>query len=184
MDVHSLNAALDRIATGDAEAFSSIVRAYSLLLRSYLATHLHHVDEVDDLAQEAFLAAFRSVSTFRRGDDFGTWLRGIARHKLQNQFRHESRLQSALERFREEIRYAMEGDLETAAGMNSSERIEVLLRCVSRLPERLRRVVRGGLDGQKPSALASTLNTTVSAVYSLHYRANRLLRKCVERELS
>ena len=48
---------------------------------------VHHLEDVDDLAQEVFLAALGSLANFRRGDDFGAWLRGIARKKLLNYFR-------------------------------------------------------------------------------------------------
>ncbi|MFT4687936.1 MAG: hypothetical protein ACJASX_004315 [Limisphaerales bacterium] len=34
---------------------------------------------VDDLAQEAFMGAFRELDRFDSSEDFGTWLRGIAR---------------------------------------------------------------------------------------------------------
>jgi RNA polymerase sigma-70 factor (ECF subfamily) len=61
--------------------------------------------------------------------------------------------------------------------------IERLLRCVARLPERLRRVVRGGLDGDKPTELAAALSTTVGVIYNLHHRANQLLRECLQREV-
>jgi RNA polymerase sigma-70 factor (ECF subfamily) len=59
----------------------------------------------------------------------------------------------------------------------------MLLRCIARLPEKLRRVVRAGLDGDKPANLAETLGTSVTAIYNLHYRANRLLRTCLHKEL-
>ena len=59
--------------------------------------------------------------------------------------------------------------------------IERLLRCIAELPERLRRVVRAGLDGDKPAEVAQALSTTVGAVYNLHYRANQLLRACLEK---
>jgi len=52
---------------------------------------------------------------------------------------------------------------------------------VRQLPEKLRRVVRAGLSGDKPAALAEELATSVGAIYNLHYRANQLLRKCVEK---
>jgi len=37
--------------------------------------------EVEDLAQEVFITAYRKLPDFRRGEDFGAWLRGIARNK-------------------------------------------------------------------------------------------------------
>jgi RNA polymerase sigma-70 factor (ECF subfamily) len=66
---------------------------------------------------------------------------------------------------------------------DSSGAIEVLLQCIGMLPEKLRRVVRAGLDGGKPAELARELTTTVAAVYRLHSRANQLLRECMRKEL-
>ena len=90
-DPCDVEAILNEVARGRIEAFGRIVREYALPLRSYLASQVHHLDDVDDLAQEVFLAALGSLSTFRRGDDFGAWLRGIARNKLLVHFRSQSR---------------------------------------------------------------------------------------------
>jgi RNA polymerase sigma-70 factor (ECF subfamily) len=160
-----------------------IVRAYSLPLRSYLASQVHHLDDVDDLAQEVFLAAYGSLNAFRQGDDLGAWLRGIARNKLFRHFRSSARWQGALGRFREQVARTVEADLEVAVRDDRAETIETLLRCIARLPEKLRRVVRAGLDGDKPAVLAEELSTSVGAVYNLHYRANQLLRTCLDKEM-
>lgn len=182
-DPESIETALDEVSRGNRDAFRVMVRAYSLPLRSYLASQLHHQDEVDDLAQEVFLAAYRNLGTFRRGSDFGTWLRGIARHRLRDHLRRSRRRNNALDRFRLEVTRAIESDLEQAVFADRAETIEVLLRCIALLPEKLRRVVRAGLEGDKPAALAETLATSVGAIYTLHYRANQLLRECVRKEL-
>jgi RNA polymerase sigma-70 factor (ECF subfamily) len=44
-------------------------------------------------------------------------------------------------------------------------------------------VVRAGLDGDKPAEVAKVLATTVAVVYNLHYRANQLLRECLQKEV-
>jgi RNA polymerase sigma-70 factor (ECF subfamily) len=172
----------DEVADGNRDAFREVVRAYGLTVRGYLASQVYNLDDVDDLAQEVFLVAFRALPTFRPGDDLGAWLRGIARNKLSEHWRRTGRRNRAMERFREEVAREFEGDLEAAAADDRPEVIEALLRCVARLPDRLRRVVRAGLDGYKPAALAEELATTVGAVYNLHYRANQLLRECVKKE--
>ena len=88
-----------------------------------------------------------------------------------------------MEKFREDAARIVQADLDHAVSGDTSEVIEALLRCVGRLPEKLRRVVRAGLDGDKPAMLAKELLTTVGAIYNLHYRANRLLRECMTKEL-
>jgi RNA polymerase sigma-70 factor (ECF subfamily) len=172
---------LDEVARGRTEAFGQIVRDYALPLRSYLASQVYRLDDVDDLAQEVFLAALAKLATFRRSDDFGAWLRGIARNKVLVYYRSQSRRSQALRRFRDEVTALIEDDLERAAASDRAETIERLLRCVAELPERLRRVVRAGLDGDKPAEVAQALGTTVGVVYNLHYRANQLLRECLQK---
>jgi RNA polymerase sigma-70 factor (ECF subfamily) len=179
-----IEAALDEVERGRTDAFGRVVRAYALPLRSYLASQVHHRDDVDDLAQEVFLTALRSLSGYRRGEDFGAWLRGIARNKLLNYFRSTARRNQAMQRFRDEVARTVELDLEREAASDRAEVIERLLRCIAQLPERLRRVVRAGLEGNRPVELAQEMATTVGAVYNLHYRANQMLRNCLEKEPS
>jgi RNA polymerase sigma-70 factor (ECF subfamily) len=179
-----IDAVLEQVGRGHRDSFRFIVRAFSLPLRCYIASQLHHPDDVDDLTQEVFIAAYRDLPSYGKGRDFGAWLRGIARNKLLDHFRSSSRRDKALERFRREVAQAVEADLERAAAASTPESVEALLRCISRLPDKLRRVVRGGLDGDKPEALAAELVTSVGAIYNLHYRANQSLRECVKKELS
>jgi RNA polymerase sigma-70 factor (ECF subfamily) len=174
---------LEEVSRGNRDAFRHVVRTFSLPLRCYVASQVHHPNDVDDITQEVFLAAYRNLETFRRGDDFGTWLRGISRNKLHDYFRSSARRDKVLNRFREEVARVVEEDLERAATGDTSESIEALLRCIAKLPEKLRRVVRAGLDGDKPADLAEEFVTTVGAIYNLHYRANQLLRDCVQKEL-
>lgn len=174
---------LDQVIRGNRDAFRLVVRMFSLPLRGYIASQIHHANDVDDMAQEVFLAAYRQLATFRRGDDFGAWLRGIARNKLLDHFRSTTRRDRAIGRFREEVARVVQDDLDRSAVADTSESIEALLRCIAQLPEKLRRVVRAGLDGDKPADLADELVTTVGAIYTMHYRANQRLRDCVRKEL-
>ena len=179
-----IEAVLDQVARGNRDAFRRVVRAFGLPLRSFIAGQVHHLDDVDDLTQEVFIAAYRSLHTFRRGDDFGAWLRGIARTSCTITRGARPRRDKALERFREELARAVQSDLERAVSGDHSEVIEMLLQCIARLPERIRRVVAPGSMATSPAALAEELATSVGAIYNLHYRANQLLRDCVQKGLS
>ena len=89
MSAMETNDILDAVGRGNADAFMQIVRGYGLSIRSYLASQIYHVDDVDDIAQEVFITAYRRLGTFRRGEDMGAWLRGIARNIAMD---HRSRL--------------------------------------------------------------------------------------------
>lgn len=181
-DETDLNTLLDRIECGETDLYLHVVRRYELMLRGYLAGQLYNLAEADDLAQEVFLTAWRDLGSFRRDGDFGAWLRGIARHRLLTHFRSQQRRASAVERFQAEVVRIAEQELEAGAHHDEAGTAERLLHCISLLPEKLRRVVHAGLEAARPAALAEELQTTVPAIYQLHYRANHLLRECMTKE--
>ncbi|MEK0446127.1 MAG: hypothetical protein RLZZ399_1448 [Verrucomicrobiota bacterium] len=178
-----LDAVLDAVAGGNSAAFMQVVHAYGLVVRSYLGSQIWNAADVDDLAQDTFIAAFRTLHTFRRGDDFAAWLRGIARNKGLMYFRGAQRRVNALEKFRAEIAVIVDEELDSQSSGDRQEQIAALLRCISKLPEKLRRIVHSGLDGVKAAAVAQSFQTSTAAVYQLHYRANQLLRDCMTREV-
>lgn len=175
--------AIQQVLAGNRDAFRSLVREHRLMIRSYVGSQLHRNDEIDDLSQEVFLTAFRNLDQFRIDADFGAWLRGIARNQLLLHFRTVGRRKTREAKFREEVAQVIEHDLDRCFAEQTEHAIEALLRCIGRLPERMRFVVRSGLDGAKPTALAEELRTSVGAIYNLHYRANGLLRNCVKGEI-
>jgi RNA polymerase sigma-70 factor (ECF subfamily) len=184
LESDQLHATLDHVLRGQPDAFLVIVRAYGPGLRTYLSSQLFHLDDADDLAQETFIAAYRSLNTFRRGEDFGAWLRGIARNKLLRFFEQTNRRVVHLESFRRDAANLLQTELEVAASETKSEQLQTMLSCISKLPDRIRHVVRSLLDGSKAPSLAEELKTTTGAIYQLQYRALGMLRECITRELA
>lgn len=184
LESDQLNASLDHVLRGQPDAFLTIVRAYGPNLRAYLASQLFHIDDVDDLAQETFIAAYRSLNSFQRGHDFGAWLRGIARNKLLRFFEQTNRRSVQLENFRREAASLLQAELEDTAAVAKSGQLQAMLVCITKLPDRIRHVVRSLLDGSKAAALAEEMRTSTGAIYQLQYRALGLLRDCINQELA
>ena len=181
-DADALHAAIDEVLAGHREAFRHIVREYGLGVRGFIASHLYHLDDVDDLAQDVFLAAFESLGSYRKGDDFGAWLRGIARNKVKMYFRSRMRRENAMERFRSEVSELVEPDLEHASLAVEDQQLARLLHCISKLPDKMRRIIQGGLEGQKAQALAEAMQSSVAVIYVTNHRAHKLLRECMSRK--
>jgi len=76
------------LVSSDRHAFSELVKRNQSALRGFLRglTKGDHA-LADDLAQEALIEAYRSLSSFQGGSKFSTWLLGIA----YNRFRGHSR---------------------------------------------------------------------------------------------
>ncbi len=67
-----------RAREGDAGAFGELVERHQDVVYRAARAALRSAAEADDVAQEAFVAAFRKLSTFRGEASFKTWLLSIA----------------------------------------------------------------------------------------------------------
>jgi RNA polymerase sigma factor (sigma-70 family) len=65
---------------GDSDAFAVLTERYYRPVSGFLYRRLQRADVVEDLAQETFLEALRSLRQGRRPEQFAGWLFTIARH--------------------------------------------------------------------------------------------------------
>lgn len=85
----------DALAT---KARSGNRAAFEHLCTRYLPTVYHRLrmklppSAVDDVTQEVFLAATRSIRNFRGDASFGTWILRIAQHKIVDYYRSDGRV--------------------------------------------------------------------------------------------
>ena len=84
------------VALDDRESYGELVRRHQSAVRRFLR-HLSggNAALADDLAQDTFIQAHRSLARFRGGSSFTTWLLGIAHNHYRNSRR--SRLRAAEE---------------------------------------------------------------------------------------
>lgn len=69
---------------GELESYSELVRRYERNVRACLAVRLSNTYESEDLAQEAFIIAYRKLAEFDQTMAFGPWVRSIAFNLLRN----------------------------------------------------------------------------------------------------
>jgi RNA polymerase sigma-70 factor (ECF subfamily) len=69
---------IKRAQRGESEAFGPLVDRYQRRVFSLVYHVLQRRDEVEDMAQEIFIKAFRSVRSYNFRASFGTWLSRIA----------------------------------------------------------------------------------------------------------
>ena len=72
---------------GDEQAAAELVRRHARALAGFLAAAGALEAEVDDLVQETFIRAFRSLESFRRESQFRTWLLAIGGNALKDAVR-------------------------------------------------------------------------------------------------
>lgn len=63
-----------RAQEGDLEAFCGLARAYERRVYALALHYCRKPEDAEDLSQEVWLKAFRSLGSFRRESSFNTWL--------------------------------------------------------------------------------------------------------------
>jgi RNA polymerase sigma-70 factor (ECF subfamily) len=76
-----------RSRSADMAAYSELVRRYQGNVRACIAVRLTGKHEAEDLAQEAFIIAYRKLEDFDADRSFGAWVRSIAFNLLRNYWR-------------------------------------------------------------------------------------------------
>ena len=74
---------------GDAEAFGPLVEKHQQRVFALVYHLVRRRDEVEDLAQEIFIKAFRAIRSYNFQSSFATWLSRIATNHCYDYLRHE-----------------------------------------------------------------------------------------------
>jgi RNA polymerase sigma-70 factor (ECF subfamily) len=136
-------------------------------------------DVLEDLAQEVFFQAYRSLRSIRKPERFGSWIYGITRRVCMNWLRRQkgsmlpleaaatAKQESAADPFRATVSHSEESDL---------------LAHVSSLPLIYREVVTlRYFEDLSYQEMASILDVSVSAVNVRLVKARKMLREKLER---
>lgn len=86
------------LAADDRRAFGALVRRHEAAVRAFLGrlTRGNHA-LADDLAQETFIQAYRSLARFRGGSQLRTWLLGIAYNAFRGEMRRSRPVDTVLD---------------------------------------------------------------------------------------
>jgi RNA polymerase sigma-70 factor (ECF subfamily) len=79
--------AIDRVLDGDTAAFAAIVERWQGPLVNLAYRFCRDRGRAEDMAQEAFLRAFRALDSWRRDAAFSTWLFALATNAYRTEMR-------------------------------------------------------------------------------------------------
>ncbi|MDH5483883.1 MAG: RNA polymerase sigma factor RpoE [Gammaproteobacteria bacterium] len=77
-------ALVERVQQGDKRAFDILVLKYQQRIINLVSRFVRNSDEVQDVAQEAFIKAYRALKNFRGDSAFYTWMYRIAINTAKN----------------------------------------------------------------------------------------------------
>ncbi len=172
-DPHSEDAVLiARVLAGDTGAFEGIVRRWQSPLVNLAWRFCRDRARAEEMAQEAFLRAWRNLGQFRGDSTFSTWLFSLA----TNLYRTELRRIPATPLSLDEIAEPPDTRI-SAAAFDDAGRDEALRRAVLALPPKYRdAVLLFYFHEQDVPAAARTLRIPEGTVKARLFRGRELLR--------
>jgi len=171
-----------RVQRGDKRAFDLLVLKYQRKILRLLSRMIRDPAELEDVAQEAFIKAYRALPKFRGDSAFYTWLYRIAINAARNwQAANSKRLVnlSARESTEGETFSQIDtlSDIATPESMlTSREIVEAVNAAIEDLPADLRTaIVLREIEGMRYEDIAQTMGCPIGTVRSRIFRAREAI---------
>ncbi|KAA1193352.1 RNA polymerase sigma factor RpoE [Pseudohalioglobus sediminis] len=178
-----------RVQQGDSRAFDMLVLKYQHKIFSLIGRYVHDADEVQDVAQEAFIKAYRALPRFRGDSQFYTWLYRIAVNTAKNHLVSRSRRPPGSDVEVEDAEYYEGGsalrDIESPENaLFGAELKEVVEAAIRDLPDDLRSAVTlREFDGLSYEDIAEIMDCPVGTVRSRIFRAREAIDTKVREQI-
>ncbi|MCE9679058.1 RNA polymerase sigma factor RpoE [Shewanella sp. AS1] len=174
---------VERVQQGDKSAFNLLVQKYQSKVVNLIARYVRNQADVADVAQEAFIKAYRALPNFRGESAFYTWLYRIAVNTAKNHLVAQGRRTPANDVDAEEAEYYDGSDaLKEFASperlMLSDEIRKVVFDTLEGLPDELKMAISlRELDGMSYEEIANVMECPVGTVRSRIFRAREAIDK-------
>jgi len=163
---------IHQFVSGDTQAFDTLYRRYVNSVYKRVRYVIPETD-VEDVTQEVFLAAFRSLKKFRGEAQFSTWLRTLTNNKVAEYYRRRTRKKETMQ---VDLKYA-ETRLDSHSSQKQEDRV-YLQRAINKIPDNYREVILLRFaEGMQFNEIAQVLDQHPEATKSLFRRAISALRK-------
>lgn len=170
-----------RVQQGDKNAFGVLVKKYESKIIKLISRYIHDQTESLDVAQEAFIKAYRALPNFRGESAFYTWLYRIAINTAKNHLVVHNRRQSNNE-LDAEVAEQFEGEsalkeYATPERLLLKDEIEkTVFDTIEQLPEDLRiAITLRELEGLSYEEIAEAMGCPVGTVRSRIFRAREAI---------
>ena len=170
---------IEKVLLGDVSAFEGIVRRWQGPLINLAWRFCRDRGRAEEMAQEAFLRAYRSLKTWRGDAAFSTWLFALATNLYRTELRRIPAVMVSLDEIAEPM------DLRTVDGVEEEQGIQIIRRAVLALPAKYRdAVVLFYFHEMDVAEAARSLKLPEGTIKTRLFRAREILRNKLPRTLA
>ena len=178
-----------RVKKGDNRAFDLLVLKYQHKIFGLISRYIRDHDEVKDVAQEAFIKAFRALPNFRGDSAFYTWLYRIAINTAKNYLVARGRRPPATDVDVDDAEYYESAsrlkDIQSPENVLYGQELKLVVEAaISDLPGDLRAAVTlREFEGLSYEDIADVMECPVGTVRSRIFRAREAIDKKVRSQV-
>jgi RNA polymerase sigma-70 factor (ECF subfamily) len=172
---------VERVQKGEKAAFDLLVRKYQHKITGVISRYINDWSECQDVAQEAFIRAYRAIGAFRGDSQFYTWVYKIAINTAKNYLVSQGR-RPPTDDVAIEDAVQLDGGIrlrESATPERELLRQEIeqtVFATVEQLPEELKiAITLREVDGLSYEEIAETMNCPIGTVRSRIFRAREAI---------
>lgn len=183
-------ALVERVQRGERAAFDVLVRKYQHKILNLITRYVHDPMEAQDVAQEAFIKAYRALRNFRGDSAFYTWLYRIAINTAKNFLVAQGRRPPGSDI---DAQDAEQFDVESRLKYRDTPEQELLkdelekavYRAIDELPDDLRTAITlREMEGMSYEDIATAMDCPIGTVRSRIFRAREAIDERIRPLLS
>jgi RNA polymerase sigma-70 factor (ECF subfamily) len=177
---------VERVQAGDKRAFDLLVKKYQHKIIGLISRYIYDHHEAMDVAQEAFIKAYRALPNFRGDSAFYTWLYRIAINTAKNHLVARGRRPPDTDVDAEDAQYfESDSDLRDIENPENALYKDELQRAINQVLEKLPEDLRVALtlrefEGMSYEEIAQVMDCPVGTVRSRIFRA----REAIDNEIA
>lgn len=176
---------VERVQQGDKRAFDLLVKKYQHKIIALVGRYVQDHHEMQDVAQEAFIKAYRALGSFRAESAFYTWLYRIAINTAKNHLVSRSRRPPGTDVDVDEAEiFSASPQMKDSAApedhLMRDELEECIFNAINNLPEDLKAAISlREFDGMSYEEIAEVMQCPVGTVRSRIFRAREAIDKAM-----
>lgn len=174
---------VEQVQKGNSQAYNLLVIKYQHKIRDVALKFTNNQADASDIAQEAFIKAYRAIGSFRGECSFYTWIYRItvntAKSFLESNSKHRYAVDVDAPEFESQDTQGVLTSNESPDRLIESDELKrVIFKALNELPSDLKQAIMlREIEGKSYDEIAETMKTPIGTVRSRIFRARQFIEE-------